>query len=82
MTYDPKSRTTSNTPGVEIRVPGWSTTDTMEWIDTTYIVQNYDFGAYYTYIVNALVTKGYQRGKNIFGAPYDFRKGPSKCNCK
>lgn len=78
MTYDPESRTTSNSPGVDIRVPGWSSTDTMEWIDTTYIVQNYDYGAYYTYIVNALVDKGYQRGKHLFGAPYDFRKGPSK----
>lgn len=82
MTYDSQSRSTRNSPGVVTRVPGWPTTDTMEWIDSTYIIQNHDFGAYYTYIVTALANKGYERGKHIFGAPYDFRKGPSKFKSK
>lgn len=50
----------------------------MEWIDTTYIIDNYDFGAYFTHIVDALVQRGYTRKNNIFGAPYDFRRGPSE----
>lgn len=50
----------------------------MEWVDTTPVVDNYDFGQYFYPIVNSLVNRGYVRGENIFGAPYDFRKGPSK----
>lgn len=77
LTYDNVTRKTSNSPGVTITVPGWQHTEVMEWIDTTYIVQNYDYGAYYTFIVKALLNVGYQRDINLFGAPYDFRKGPS-----
>lgn len=55
----------------------------MEWVDTTPVVDRYDYGSYYNVIVNALVNRGYARSKNIFGAPYDFRKGPSETqqNC-
>lgn len=52
----------------------------MEWVDSTPILSKYDYGEYYYEIVNALVNRGYVRGKNIFGAPYDFRKGPSNLN--
>ena len=35
--------------------------------------------AYFYHIVEHLVnTHGYVRDKNIHGAPYDFRKAPSK----
>lgn len=35
-------------------------------------------GAYFVNIVERLVSLGYQRGVNIKGAPYDYRKAPSK----
>lgn len=55
------------------RVPAWGETQTIEWIGEY-------FGAFYYFIVDALVEKGYVRGENLFGAPYDFRKGPSMCS--
>lgn len=51
----------------------------MEYVDLSGFTQDYDCGEYYYAIVTALVNRGYERGINIFGAPYDFRKGPSKC---
>lgn len=72
LKYDRVTRTTKNTPGVETRVPGWSETRPLEWIGGDY------FGACYYFIVDTLVKNGYVRDKNLFGAPYDFRKGPSR----
>ncbi|XP_055295032.1 phospholipase A2 group XV-like [Sitodiplosis mosellana] len=70
LVYDPETRKTKNTPGVVTRVIGWGSTESMEWI--------WIFGAYFNYISEALVNRGYIRGKNLFGAPYDFRKGPNE----
>ncbi|XP_011207799.1 phospholipase A2 group XV [Bactrocera dorsalis] len=72
--YDEITRTTHNTPGVEIRVPGWGDPEVVEWIDPTHNKA----GAYFKDIANVLVDLGYERKKNIHGAPYDFRKGPSE----
>lgn len=71
--YDEITRTTHNSPGVEIRVPGWGDPEVVEWIDPTHNKA----GAYFKDIANVLVDLGYERKKNIHGAPYDFRKGPS-----
>ncbi|XP_036329433.1 phospholipase A2 group XV-like [Rhagoletis pomonella] len=74
--YDKATRTTHNSPGVDIRVPGWGDPDVVEWIDPTHNKA----GAYFKDIANVLVDLGYERKKNIHGAPYDFRKGPSEHN--
>lgn len=71
LSYDNITRTTRNTPGVHIRLLEQNKTDSVEWIGEY-------FGGYYFYIARALVDHGYIRDKSIFGAPYDFRKGPSK----
>lgn len=42
------------------------------------LVRSLDAGAYFRDIADALVSIGYIRQKSLFGAPYDFRKGPSK----
>lgn len=76
LTYDNVTRSTRDSPGVDVTVPDWTQTTSMEWIDSTPFISNYDFGAYFTFIVEALVYRGYRRGENLFGAPYDFRKGP------
>ncbi|XP_031619205.1 group XV phospholipase A2-like isoform X2 [Contarinia nasturtii] len=69
LEYDPVRRKTKNSPIT--RVPAWGETKTIEWIGEY-------FGAFYYFIVDALVERGYVRGQNLFGAPYDFCNGPSK----
>lgn len=78
LTYDNVTRKTRNTPGVEIKLPEFGHTEDLEWVDTTPIIDRYDFGAYFYHIAYALIDRGYSRGNTLFGAPYDFRKGPSK----
>lgn len=78
LTYNNLTRKTRNTPGVETKLPEWGRVEDMEWVDTTPVIDRYDFGAYFYYISNALIDRGYSRGETLFGAPYDFRKGPSK----
>ena len=77
LIYDKVTRKTKSPPGVEIKVPEWGRTEAIEWIDTTPILDCFDFGAYFHYVADALVNRGYVRGETLFGAPYDFRKGPS-----
>lgn len=38
--YDVNTRTTSNSPGVETRVPGWGRPEVVEWIDPSQAVRN------------------------------------------
>lgn len=78
LIYDKVTRKTTNSPGVEIRVPEWGRTETIEWLDTTPVLDHIDFGAYFYYIADALVNMGYVRGETLFGAPFDFRKAASK----
>lgn len=78
LTYNNVTRKTSNVPGVETQLPKWGDTTDMEMVDNTPVVDNYDYGAYFYAIATALVRRGYVRGDTLFGAPYDFRKGPSK----
>lgn len=72
--YDKVTRTTHNSPGVELRVPGWGDPFVVEWIDPT----KNSAGAYFKDIAKALYSMGYERNKSLRGAPYDFRKAPSK----
>uniref|UniRef100_A0A8D8BUJ3 Group XV phospholipase A2 n=1 Tax=Culex pipiens TaxID=7175 RepID=A0A8D8BUJ3_CULPI len=74
LVYNNVTRKTSNSPGVTIRFPGWGYSETVEWIDTSHAAVS----AYYVNLANALVQNGYHRGVSIRGAPYDFRKAPSK----
>lgn len=74
LIYNNETRTTSNPEGVTLRVPGFGNTSSVEWLDPT----EASAGAYFKDIGNILVNLGYERNKSIRGAPYDFRKGPSK----
>lgn len=74
--YDKITRTTHNTPGVDIRIPGeWGDPFVVEYIDPTKNKAGYYFKTISEMLVNDL---GYERKKNIHGAPYDFRKAPSR----
>lgn len=72
--YDNVTRTTSNNDGVDLRIPGFGDPFYVEWIDPSMASS----GSYFKDIGNALSSLGYKRNVSIRGAPYDFRKAPSK----
>lgn len=74
LVYNPHNRTTQNSPGVDIRIPGFGGTETVEWLDHSQI----SLTTYFHNIVEALVSMGYERNTTIRGAPYDFRKAPNE----
>ena len=74
LEYDNVTRTTRNSPGVDITVPGFGNTTTVEYVDPN----NFSIAGYFFAIVKILVSHGYTRGLNIHGAPYDFRRSPTE----
>jgi len=74
LQYDNETRTTSNSDGVEIRIPGFGNTSTVEYLDPS---QRF-FSIYFAKVVAKLVAQGYERGINLHGAPYDFRKAANE----
>lgn len=74
LEYHNETRGTTNSVGVTTRIPGWGNSSSIEWVDPT---QGAD-GAYFINLANALARNGYRRGISLFGAPYDFRKGPNE----
>jgi len=62
----------SNVPGVEVRVPGWGSTEGLEELDPTI---GSSTAAFY-YMVQALQEAGYEKNVTLRGAPYDFRYTP------
>ena len=71
LRYDPASGAFSNAYHIEIRVPGFGNTSTVEYIDTDRVIGKYFYG-----LVDSLAREGYVRGENIHGAPYDWRLAP------
>ena len=75
LEYNNITRTSHNPPGVYIRVPGFGQTETIEYLDPLKLSAL----GYFNNLVDKLVKNaGYTRGVDIRGAPYDFRKAPSK----
>lgn len=74
LIYDNVTRTTRSPPGVDIRVPGWGNSSVVEYIDPSLS----SYGAYFKSVGDTLVGAGLERDVSIRGAPYDFRKAPSK----
>nr|XP_053644997.1 phospholipase A2 group XV-like isoform X1 [Cherax quadricarinatus] len=74
LVYDNVTRTTTNSPGVQTRIPGFGNSSTVEWLDPS---QRSPTG-YFKDIVNAISTLGYERGVTVRGAPFDFRKAPNE----
>lgn len=74
LIYDNTTRTTRNNNGVDVRVPGWGSTESVEWLDPSHA----STGAYFKDVANTLVSMGYVRNQSIKGAPYDFRKAPNE----
>ena len=59
---------------MQIRVPGWGNPKYVEYLDSA----EDSTGLYFGKIADKLVKAGYVRGRNLFGAPYDFRKAASE----
>ncbi|XP_019876595.2 phospholipase A2 group XV isoform X2 [Aethina tumida] len=74
LTYDNVTRTTRNAEGVDIRIPGFGQTETVEWLDPSHASS----GAYFKDIGNLMVSLGHERNKSLRGAPYDFRRAPNE----
>lgn len=74
LTYDNVTRTTSNLPGVETRVPDFGNSTSVEWIDPS----KASAGNYFATIAASITKFGYERNVSLRGAPYDFRKAPNE----
>lgn len=60
--------------GVEIRIPGFGGTETVEFLGP---FEMKVLSPFHT-LVEYLLSLGYERGKSLRAAPYDFRKAPSE----
>ena len=76
LIYDNKTRTTRNNDGVELKIPDFGNTTSVEYLD----VGRSSYALYFGNIVDALIDMGYERKKSIFAAPYDFRKAANEQN--
>lgn len=74
LVYNNITRKTSNSPGVDIRVPDFGSTQSVEFLDPS----RYSLTGYFNILVEGLLKLGYIRNETIRGAPYDFRKSPRK----
>lgn len=72
--YNATTRKTESPPGVETRVPGFGNSSVVEWLDPSQASP----GAYFKDVGNMLVQHGLNRNSSLRGAPYDFRRAPSK----
>ncbi|KAJ0029568.1 hypothetical protein NQD34_004565 [Periophthalmus magnuspinnatus] len=72
LVYNRTTRRSSNSPGVQVRVPGFGETYTIEFLD------NNKLAGYFHTMVEHLVSVGYSRNGTIRGAPYDWRVAPNE----
>ncbi|XP_074629609.1 lysosomal phospholipase A and acyltransferase-like [Acropora palmata] len=70
LLFDEKTNKLKNVPGVEIRVPGFGETYTVEYLDDEKAIP------YFASMVQRMVSWGYERGVSVRAAPYDYRYGP------
>ncbi|XP_062212295.1 lecithin-cholesterol acyltransferase-like 1 [Phragmites australis] len=69
--YDSAADDYRNAPGVETRVSDFGSTSTLRYLDP-----NLKFvTGYMNTLASTLEKAGYEEGRNLFGAPYDFRYG-------
>lgn len=74
LEYNYTTRRTQNSPGVSVRVKDFGKSESVEYVDPAKVIGT----GYFDSIVRELILLGYERNKNIFGAPYDFRRAPNE----
>ncbi|XP_064129939.1 phospholipase A2 group XV isoform X6 [Loxodonta africana] len=73
LIYNGTSRATQFPDGVDVRVPGFGQTFSLEFLDPS----RSSVGSYFHTMVESLVGWGYTRGEDVRGAPYDWRRAPT-----
>lgn len=66
----------SSSDEVTVEVPGFGETKTVENLSEEFITSLIPLLNYFRDFVNYFVERGYERGKSIRAAPYDWRLGP------
>jgi lysophospholipase-3 len=64
----------SSDSDIKIKVPGFGGTETVEQLSQTGLTDL----PYFKDLVKYFVDRGYERGKSIRAAPYDWRYGPGE----
>ncbi|KAL3062015.1 hypothetical protein OYC64_010022 [Pagothenia borchgrevinki] len=72
LVYNKTTRRSSNSPGVQVRVPGFGQTYPIEFVDYNRLA------GYFHTMVQHLVNVGYTRNETVRGAPYDWRLAPNE----
>lgn len=73
--YNVTTRTTYNTPGVEIRPTKFGSLDSVDYLDIDRLPKT----GYFAEIINVLEkNNGYVRNVDMVGASFDFRKAPNE----
>nr|XP_020460105.1 phosphatidylcholine-sterol acyltransferase isoform X2 [Monopterus albus] len=72
LVYNRTTRRSSNSPGVQVRVPGFGQTYAIEFLDYNKLA------GYFHTMVQHLVSVGYTRDETVRGAPYDWRLAPNE----
>nr|XP_040135245.1 phospholipase A2 group XV isoform X2 [Ictidomys tridecemlineatus] len=76
LIYNRTSRATQFPDGVDVRVPGFGKTFSLEFLDPS----KSSVGSYFHTMVESLVGWGYTQGEDVRGAPYDWRRAPRDNN--
>ena len=78
LVYDSATNNYSNASGVEVKVPGFGGTRRVEYLDADDL-GFLPFFPYFHDFVDYFVDRGYERGKTIRAAPYDWRLAAGVC---
>ncbi|KAM9067127.1 lysosomal phospholipase A and acyltransferase isoform 1-T1 [Sarcophilus harrisii] len=74
LIYNRTTRTTHSPDGVDVRIPGFGDTFSVEYLDPSKVA----VGAYFSTLVESLASWGYKRGHDVRAAPYDWRRAPNE----
>lgn len=74
LVFDAVTGTYTNSPGIQVQVPGFGNTTTIEYLDESLQITATQY--MHPLVQHLVDTLHLQRGQNIHGAPYDFRLAP------